>query len=91
MTLTPKYCLRSGDIYLLCLACKSKSSLFPGLGSRGIYIDWCILGVLTINMGNLEILDVISNGLSHSIRGASENRGSDLRKCNFCTLFSVFS
>ena len=47
--------------------------------------------VLTICLGNPEILDGLSNGWRHSVWGASENMGCDLKGCNFCTLFSLFS
>ena len=41
-------------------------------------------------MGKPEILVGKSNGLRHSVWGASENMGGDLRRCNFPILFSLF-
>ena len=47
--------------------------------------------ILTIYMGKPEIPVGKSNGLRYSIWDASENIGCDFRRCNFSTLFSLFS
>ena len=45
----------------------------------------------SIYAGKPEIPDGKSNGSSKSVWEASESIGCDLRRCNFCTLFSLFS
>lgn len=47
-------------------------------------------GVLTIYMGDAEILVKKSNGPHHSVWGASENMSCDFRALNFSTLFNLF-
>jgi len=42
-------------------------------------------------MENPEIAFGKSNGLRHSVCGASKNMGNDLMGCNFSTLLSLFS
>ena len=68
---------------------KSKRSVnLWNLGRKWtLRLEW-----LTIYMGKPEILvGWKSNGLRHSVWGASQNMGGDLRRCDFPILFSLFS
>jgi len=48
-------------------------------------------GVPTIYMEDAEIMVGKSNGLRHSVWGASENMSCDFRAWNFSTLFNLFT